>query len=519
MTRPGRSDPHGEVSKASFIVILAATISSGSAGHGDGSTEDPILNILPLAVDLDGTLVRTDMLHESALRALRDRPFSALGIPYWTLRGRAYVKQKLAGLTSFDPTHLPYHAAFLAWLREQRAGGRSLVLCTACDRAIATAIAEHLQLFDGVMASDGVTNLSGTRKAEALVARFGQGGFDYAGNEAKDVRVWQRAGGAVVVGASAGLVDAARAVCEVRQVFPPVATGFSTWRRTLRMHQWLKNLLLFVPLVAAHRLTDPSAWMSLLIAFCSFSLCASAVYVANDLFDLDSDRRHRRKRNRPFAAGAIPVARGVVLAPLLLAASFALALHTTNAFVGWLAFYFLLTSAYSWLLKRVVLLDCLTLAMLYTVRIIAGAAAADMELSFWLLAFSVFLFLSLAFVKRYAELESHPGDANAKVHGRGYYASDLAVIQSLGITAGYAAALVLALYLNTETVVRLYRTPEIIWGTVPVLLFWISWIWLKAHRGEMHDDPMVFAVKDKASLLSGAAFAAVLCIATLDIAW
>ncbi len=472
-----------------------------------------------MAVDLDGTLVRTDMLHESALRALRDHPFAALLIPYWTFRGRAFVKQKLAALTDFEPDHLPYHASVLQWLTEQRAQGRRLILCTASDRSIASAISEHLGIFDEVMASDGVTNLSGIQKAAALERRFGRGGFDYAGNEPKDLHIWERARRAVVVGAPSSLVDRARAVCEVEKLFPAEMAGLSTWRRTLRIHQWLKNLLLFVPLFAAHRLADPTDWLALLIAFCSFSLCASAVYIANDLFDLDSDRKHRRKRDRPFAAGSIPVAVGVVLAPILLGASFVLALGTTIAFVKWLAFYFLLTSVYSWWLKRVVLLDCLTLAMLYTVRIVAGAAAAAMDLSFWLLAFSVFLFLSLAFVKRYAELESHPSEAKAKVHGRGYYASDLAVIQSLGITAGYAAALVLALYLNTDSVVRLYRTPEIIWGTVPVLLFWISWIWLKAHRGEMHDDPMVFAIKDRASLLSGAAFAAVLCVATLDIAW
>jgi 4-hydroxybenzoate polyprenyltransferase len=473
----------------------------------------------PLAVDLDGTLVRTDLLHESAIRALRDRPINALLIPFWTLRGKAFVKQKLAALTDFDPAHLPYHGPLLGWLKEQRAEGRHIVLCTAADASLATAVAGHVGLFDEVIASDGVTNLGGSNKAEALESRFGRGGFDYAGNQRSDLEIWRRAHGAIVVGAPTALAEAARTVCEVDRVFPPLATDLTTWRRTLRSHQWLKNLLLFVPMLAAHRLTDQSIWMSLLIAFFSFSLCASAVYIANDLFDLDSDRKHPRKRSRPFAAGSIPVALGVVLAPLLLVVSFVSARYTTDAFVAWLTCYLFLTSAYSWLLKRVVLLDCLTLAMLYTVRIVAGAAAASMDLSFWLLAFAVFLFLSLAFVKRYAELESHETEGKVKMHGRGYYQADLTVIQSLGITAGYASTLVLALYLNTDTVVRLYRTPQVIWGTVPVMLFWISWIWLKAHRGEMHDDPMIFAVKDKASLASGLAFASVVYVASLDIAW
>ncbi len=474
---------------------------------------------LPLAVDLDGTLLRSDMLHESALRALRDRPLAALLIPYWTLRGKAFVKHRLAALTDFDPSSLPYHEPFLDWLRELRAAGRPLMLCTASDAAIAGAIARHLGIFDDVMASDGITNLSGTDKADALVKRFGERGFDYAGNESKDLSIWRRANRAIVVNASEGLVDAARKVCEVDRIFPSQRPGIGTWMRTLRVHQWLKNLLLFIPLFAAHRATEWAAWPPLLIAFCSFSLCASSVYIANDLFDLDSDRQHHRKRNRPFAAGLLPIRVGVLVAPALIVVSFVLARYTTIEFAGWLAFYFALTCAYSWVLKRLVLVDCLTLAMLYTLRIVAGAAAVGMPLSSWLLAFAVFLFLSLAFVKRYAEIETNRVDGKAKIKGRGYYTSDASLIQALGIASGYAAVVVLALYLNTDTVLRLYKTPEIIWGALPVTLFWISWIWLKAHRGEMHDDPMVFAMKDRTSLMAGAAFGAVLLAGSLDIAW
>jgi 4-hydroxybenzoate polyprenyltransferase len=272
----------------------------------------------------------------------------------------------------------------------------------------------------------------------------------------------------------------------------------------------MKNCLLFVPILAAHQIPDVVRSCDLLMAFLSFSLCASAVYLANDLLDLDSDRQHPRKKFRPFASGQLSVVTGVLLAPLLLIAAMWLGLQIPGQFLGWLIFYFILTCAYSLLLKRVVLIDCLTLAVLYTVRLIAGASAASMSLSFWLLAFAVFLFLSLAFVKRYAELEIQLLSGKEKTHGRGYFTSDASLVQTLGVTAGFSAVLVLALYLNSEAVVKLYKAPEIIWGAVPVMLFWISWMWMQAHRGKMHDDPLVFALKDKASLSAGIVFALVL---------
>jgi 4-hydroxybenzoate polyprenyltransferase/phosphoserine phosphatase len=477
------------------------------------------LNLYPLIVDLDGTLIHTDMLHESALRVLRDNLFDTLRIPYWLYQGKAVLKWHLANRTDFDPTFLPYNHDLLDWLKQQRALGRKLILCTASDSSIAIAISEHLGIFDEVMASDGITNLAGKHKAEALEQRFGHAGFDYAGNSRADLAVWQRARRAVVVNASADLAKQAGAHCEVERVFPSPTIGFTAWRRVLRVHQWMKNLLLFIPLFAAHQITDMDTWLALVLAFCSFSLCASSVYIANDLLDLESDRQHPRKCNRPFASGQVPAWMGVILAPILLLGSLAIGWHVGGTFLPWLVFYFVLTCAYSWGLKRLMLVDCLTLAMLYTLRIVAGAAAASMSLSFWLLAFSVFLFLSLAFVKRYAELQVQLLSGKQKVHGRGYYTSDAPLVQMLGITSGYAAVVVLALYLNSDAVVQLYRTPEFVWGAVPVMLFWVSWIWMQAHRGEMHDDPLVFAVKDKASLLAGVAFAVVLAVGTIGWPW
>lgn len=474
----------------------------------------------PLVVDLDGTLILTDMLHESALRVVRDKPWELICIPYWlSKKGKALLKQRLAKQTKFDPKFIPYNIRLIDWLKQQRSEGRKIILCTASDNSIATSIAEHLDIFDEVIASDGTINLAGKHKAEALEQRFGRSGFDYVGNSNADLAVWARARRAVVVNSSNDLAKKAGRVCEVEQVFPKKSLSFPVWHRVLRMHQWLKNLLLFVPIFAAHQLTSVDTWAFLVLAFFSFSLCASSVYIANDLLDLESDRLHPRKRYRPFASGQVPAWIGVVLAPVLLLISLGLGSYVGGSFLSWLVFYFLLTCAYSVGLKRLILVDCLTLAMLYTLRIVAGAIAANMGLSFWLLAFSVFLFLSLAFIKRYAELEVQLLSGKDKAHGRGYYTSDAPLIQTMGITSGYASVLVLALYLNSDAVVKLYRTHEVVWGAVPVMLFWVSWMWMQAHRGKMHDDPLIFAVKDKASLIAGAAFATVIVIGSLGWPW
>lgn len=475
---------------------------------------------VPLVIDLDGTLIHTDMLHESTLRLVRDAPLELVRLPFLLAKGgKAVLKRHVAQHSNFDPAALPYNQKLLEWLQGQRAAGRKLVLCTATDVAIAQAIADHLGLFDEVIASDGNTNVAGEHKAQALRERFGQGGFDYAGNAAPDLPVWAQARKSIVVNGDAALVRKAQGIAEVEHVFPPQRAGLSTVRRMLRVHQWLKNLLLFVPLLAAHQLGNGPAWLALLLAFASFSLCASSVYIANDLLDLESDRLHPRKRLRPFASGQMPVWIGVAIAPLLLLASLLLATFVGGQFMPWLLAYFVVTCAYSWGLKRLVLVDCLTLALLYTLRIVAGAAAVAQPLSFWLLAFSVFLFLSLAFVKRYAELEVQVLRGKQKIHGRGYHTTDAPLVQTMGIVSGYASALVLALYLNSDAVLQLYRAPQIIWGTVPVMLFWVSWMWLQAQRGQMHDDPLVFAVKDRASLAAGVAFVAILAAGAVGWPW
>ncbi|XAH23742.1 UbiA family prenyltransferase [Xylophilus sp. GW821-FHT01B05] len=474
---------------------------------------------LPLVVDLDGTLILTDMLHESSLQLLRDAPWRVLAMPLWLSRGKAVLKQEIGQRVQMDAATLPYNEPFLQWLRAQHAGGRQIVLCTASDRTVADAIARHLGCFDQVMASDGSTNLAGSAKAAALVQAFGERGFDYAGNSQADVAVWQAARSAIVVNASDAVTRRAESLGNVADRFARAPAGLTPWRKALRLHQWLKNLLLFVPLLAAHRIADGAAWGDLLVAFLAFSLCASSVYVANDLLDLESDRRHPRKRRRPFASGALAAWQGVAVVPVLTVASLALAWQVGAGFFAWLLVYFTITWAYSLALKRLVLVDCIALAVLYTLRIVAGAAAIALPMSFWLLAFSGFLFLSLAFVKRYAELMVQQAAGKTQAHGRGYLTSDAPIVQNLGITAGYTAVVVLALYLNSEAVLVMYSTPELIWATVPLMVFWVSWMWLRTVRGEMHDDPLVFAFKDKASLATGLLFGLTLVAASVGYPW
>lgn len=453
------------------------------------------------------------------MRLLRDKPFQVLGIPLLLMRGKAALKAQLAGTTEFAADLLPYNAELIEWLKSERLSGRRLILCTASDRIIADKIADHLRIFDEVMASDGQVNLAGANKADALADRFGESGFDYAGNSKKDLPVWKKANRAVVVNGTTQLAARAAEICAVEKEFPPTPIRLSTWARVLRVHQWLKNLLLFVPLLAAHQLGNIDGWIALVLSFFAFGLCASSVYITNDLLDLESDRAHPRKCKRPFASGRVPIWMGVLLAPVLLVASFSLAWVVGLPFLSWLLFYFVVTVAYSFYLKRLVLIDCLILALLYTLRIVAGAAAVGLTLTFWLLAFSVFLFLSLAFIKRYAELEIKILDGNQKLHGRGYHTTDAVLVQTMGIVSGYVSVLVLALYLNSAAVVQLYSRPEIVMGTVPIMLFWVSWMWLQAHRGQMHDDPLVFAVKDRASLAAGLVFAFILVLGTMGLPW
>jgi 4-hydroxybenzoate polyprenyltransferase len=392
---------------------------------------------------------------------------------------------------------LPWDERVLEAIREHP--GRPKVLCTAADRAVAERVAGQAGVFDEVLASDAGVNLAGKRKASALVQRFGAGAFVYAGNAAPDLEVWKQAAGCWVANAPARLLSSAESVAPVYRHWAPIPAGLPAWTRALRLHQWLKNLLVFVPLLAAHQVLAADQLVLAVLAFVAFGLCASAVYVLNDLLDLEADRQHPTKRKRPFAAGQLPIVHGLVAVPLLALAAFAMAAWLGPAFLAWLSVYFFLTTAYTFAIKQWAIADVMTLAALYTLRVLAGGAAVSVAVSSWLLAFSVFLFLSLALVKRYAELHEARARGKAMAPGRGYRIEDLPILAALGGASGYVAALVLALYVEGSGGAELYSSPEALWGLCALLLAWISRVWLLTHRGEMHDDPVVFAVRDRVS--------------------
>ncbi|KAF1684818.1 hypothetical protein B1992_14365 [Pseudoxanthomonas broegbernensis] len=450
-----------------------------------------------MCVDLDGTLLHGDMLYETVFALLKRNPLLVCLFPFWLLRGKAYFKAAIASRVSLDVALMSYDGRVLDHLRATQACRR--VLCTASDVRVATAVAEHLGVFDEVLASDGVTNLGGRAKARALVERFGEGGFDYFGNHRFDLHVWRHARRAWVVNGSRSLLDAAARVSEIGGHLPREPVGALVWAKALRLHQWLKNLLVFVPLLAAHQFLDAASALKSTLAFLAFGLCASGVYVLNDLLDLQADRQHPRKRNRAFASGRIPILHGMLIAPLSTVAGFALAWWVAPNFAAVLGVYWLTTVAYSLWLKRVEMLDVMVLAGLYTLRIIGGAVAISVPLSFWLLAFSMFVFLSLAILKRYTELAALAADGRDQASGRGYATTDLPLLQSLGGASGYIAVLVLALYINSPDSVALYARPKFLWLLCPLLLYWVSRAWSVAHRGKMHDDPVVFAVTDPVS--------------------
>lgn len=463
---------------------------------------------LPLVVDLDGTLLRSDLLHESLFALVRQHPGLALAPLAWVWGGRAAFKARIAQHAALDATSLPYDAAVLDLLRAEKSKGRRLVLATASFESYARAVAAHLDLFDEVIASSATHNLKAAAKRDALLDRYGEKGFDYIGNDWADVPVWAAARQAYLVNPSSGVERRARAGGNVAQVLRTRERSPLVWLKALRLHQWAKNALIFVPLVASHRFGEPGRLADALLAFVLFGLCASSAYLLNDLLDLEDDRHHSSKRRRPFASGALSLAAGAVMTVVLLVLSFGLALPLLPAgFTATLAGYLLLTLSYSLALKRHVVLDVMTLTALYAIRIVAGAFAIGSVFTFWLLGFSIFIFTSLAFVKRSAELlEAQQRGTATQTRGRGYFPQDLGIVSAMGVAAGYVAVLVLALYIQDPATAALYRHPKVIWLACPLLLFWISRIWMLTHRGEMHHDPVVFAIKDRVSLLIGALF-------------
>lgn len=474
-------------------------------------TLDPVLY-----VDLDGTLVATDLLHESFLGAVKRSPWVLIQSIGWLLKGRACLKEELAARAAIDVSTLPYREPILSFLRQERARGRRMVLATASCTSLAQAVARHLGLFDDVIATSGEDNVKGEAKARRLIDRCGTKGFDYIGDSTADFAVWRHARHAYVVDDTGRITKSMPSEIDVKRVFSP-DRPVSRWKAAalaMRPHQWAKNLLVLVPLIAAHRLRDPAMLMLSLQAIAAFCLVASSAYLLNDLLDLSADRAHPRKRMRPFASGDLSIPAGLALCGLSLVAGALIASRLSVAFQVTLLVYLALTAAYSFRLKRVVILDVVSLAGLYTLRIIAGTFAIGVMLSFWLLTFAMFLFFSLALVKRYAELLSLGEEGIGAAPGRGYGGHDAEIVLAMGTASAMVSALVLALYMNGETITALYSRPDALWLLCPLLLYWVSRIWVLAARGEMNEDPVLFAVRDSTSYFVAATGSFVVWLAT-----
>jgi 4-hydroxybenzoate polyprenyltransferase/phosphoserine phosphatase len=469
-----------------------------------------------IVVDLDGTLIQSDMLVENLFLFLRYHPFRFFELLGWILKGKAFVKRRLADAVLPDVELLPYNNALLAWIMQQRSDGAKVVLATASDIRIARKVAEHLGVFDDVLGTEHF-NLSSGRKLNELLQRYGERGYEYVGNSSADLVVWRSASSIHVANPEGGVLAAARKIGRVEMLFDDRQSNFRMWVKTLRIHQWAKNLLIFVPLLASHRIFETQLLLNGMLAFMAFGLCASSVYVLNDLLDLPDDRQHPTKCNRPLAAGTFPIVHALFLIPVLLLAAFSLALFfLPTSFIVVLAAYYVLTLIYSLWLKRMVMMDVIVLAMLYTIRVVAGATAMSLVATFWILAFCMFIFLSLAFVKRYTELcDARQKGAVDKTSGRGYYPADFELLASLGGASGYISVLVLALYINDAAAGLLYHDQRWMWAACPLLMFWLSRVWLLAHRGQMHDDPIVFALRDNVSRWIGLSFVLVFVLATL----
>ncbi len=451
-----------------------------------------------LVVDLDHTLLKSDMLLESFWSACSRDWLSPLKSVLALLQGKAALKRHLAEAAQVDVTTLPYDEAVVAYVESWRASGGRTALVTATDETIARSIGEHLGLFDEVHGSNGTENLKGPRKAQFLTATYGEKQFAYMGDSAADLAVWKHASRAITVNASDALKDQAAQAAETVEHLETRKSKMTDYLGAIRPHQWLKNVLIFLPMLAAHQL-DGATLTASLLAFAAFCLIASSVYVMNDLLDLSADRAHPRKRDRPFAAGRIPIASGTWIAAGLLVAGAAVAAFLGPLFFAVMLAYYVLSTSYSLHLKRRIIVDICVLAGLYTVRIVAGAVATSLPPSAWLLAFSIFFFLSLAAVKRQAELVDAAKQGKLKSFGRGYHIADLPIMAMISISAGYAAVLVMALYVNSPAVTKLYNFPEALWGVCAILVYWITRTVLLTHRGAMHDDPLIYAAGDRIS--------------------
>jgi 4-hydroxybenzoate polyprenyltransferase len=457
----------------------------------------------PLCVDLDGTLVKSDTFVDSLMVLARRHPIAFLQTPLWVLNGKAYFKSQVASRVTLDPAHLPYNRPLLDYLKDEHASGRKLYLATGADSILAQKVADHLGIFEDVMASDGRLNLTGDNKLQHLKHRFRASGFDYIGNAMPDLPILQGAQQAMVANPVSGLRNALKSRnVTVSRNFQDRSRWPATLARALRVHQWAKNLLVFLPVLLAHSL-HAAPMLAACAAFFCFCFTASATYIFNDLLDLEQDRIHLNKRRRAFASGDLSVTTGLGISCSLLVFALVTAAWLPRTFLIYLLLYLVTTLAYSLSLKRIVLVDVVILSSLYTIRMMAGSAATHDPVSPWLAAFSIFLFLSLAMVKRFSELQNLHARGVNPTNGRGYLLSDIEQLRSFGTSSAYASIVIFALYINGNDVVALYHHPNRMWLITPLLILWVSRVWLLASRGVLDEDPVVFALSDRMSLLLG----------------
>jgi 4-hydroxybenzoate polyprenyltransferase len=472
---------------------------------------------VPLCVDMDGTLIKTDIFFETLIIALRKRWRNVFFMPIWLSRGKAFLKRKLLGFGVPDPQSIPYNSELIEYLKSERDFGRKITLVTASDILAAGPVARHVGVFDDVMASDGGMNLKGAAKAQALVNRFGERGFVYAGNDKSDLEVWRRARCAIVVNAPEGL---ARKVAETTPIvceFPGRIPVFRELVRAMRCYQWVKNILVFVPIVAAHRFFEMKGLIPTLLVFLALCAGASGGYLINDLMDIESDRRHPRKRERPFASGNLPL-QFCLLGPILSIIGLIIGMMVSVICFMLILLYITLSISYSEYLKTRPIIDIFLLAGLYTLRVVIGGVSSGNFASIWLLNFSGFLFLSLGILKRYSEYSEDQGkEGNSIYNRRGYTKYDMQALIIMGISSSFTSAVILGLYIDSTQAQVAYRTPLILWGIVPLVLFWQCRMWLATTRGYMLDDPIVYAAKDRVSKIIGFLSLTLFILASIDI--
>lgn len=473
-------------------------------------------NLRSLFVDLDDTLVLTDTLWESCLLYIKRYPLQSWRLIVWLFNGKAYFKEQIARRVIPDAEELPYNAEVIKYIRKEKENGKDIYLLTAANQRIADSVSKFIKIFTVSIGSSSDLNLKGKEKLHVIRELAGTEQFDYIGDSKADIPIFIEANTAIICNNSKRVINKLNTVQDKVIILPNTRTNlFSQWIKALRVYQWSKNMLLFLAILMSHRILEPNLFKQVLVAFFSFSLSASAVYILNDLFDLEADRKHPSKKNRPFASGRLPVVSGIFAIPVLLILSFLLAVSLLPyIFTIILILYLITTTTYSLYLKEKIIIDVITLGALYTLRVLAGGLAVGIEVSSWLLGFSWFFFLSLAFMKRYADLLLIKNNNQEEIFGRGYSTTDLEIVQKSGITSGFISLLVLVLYINSEQVIELYKEPAIFWLTIPVLLYWLMRMWLVAHRGKMTDDPIIFAIKDKISYITFLIIIIILIVAT-----